>query len=192
MSRSLPYVWLLLLGAAQSSLSAPESAGVRSSAMQKLSQSEGFWRDASSEPPAERLSVHQLFAHALTVAAAGGPYERFDTLLSLAETCQDQVPGSGTFGNFRWYYGRAEIVDLNAVEFCMENASVLWIQYGDTLPDGVRPRLRALLDRSLGRLHAAQRSPILHQHRPDERGEPHSAGARAGAPRRPRPRARPA
>ena len=149
MIRSHPLPGLLLLLLPLWSTSAPDPARVRSIAAEKLAQSESYWRDASATPPAERLSVHQLFAHALTVAAAGGPYERFDTLLSLAETCQDQNPESGTFGNFRWYYGRAEIVDLNAVEFCMENASVLWREYRDTLPAGVRPRLRALLDRAL-------------------------------------------
>ncbi len=149
-----PPVIILLLVASPlfqppAATAAPAPSRIPAIAAERLAQSDKFWRDASAHPPAERLSVHQLFSHGLTVAAAGGPFERFDTLLSLAETCQDRAPGSGTFGNFRWYYGRAEIIDLNAVEFCMENASVLWLQYRDALPADARDRLHGLLHRAL-------------------------------------------
>ncbi|MFO1492976.1 MAG: hypothetical protein U1F77_05790 [Kiritimatiellia bacterium] len=122
---------------------------VLSIAREQLSQDQKFWTEASNTPVPERLSIRQLFGHALVVAAADQETGRLVTLFKVAGECQDRNPDSPSYGNFRWYYGRPEIIDQNSVEFCMEPASVLWAEYRDRLPAEARLRLHELMRFSL-------------------------------------------
>lgn len=86
--------------------------------------------------------VRDLFSFALEATAAGWHAERVEVALQLGAELQDRDPASKTRGNFRWYRNQPKPVDLNAVQFCMQQAVLLWRLHRDALT----PKARATLE----------------------------------------------
>jgi len=88
-----------------------------SPADQELAKS---WRKIEAHPADQ--GVRELFGFALEAAALGWHPERVESALAQAAELQDRDPASKTRGNFRWYRNQPLPRDLNAVEFCMQQA----------------------------------------------------------------------
>ncbi|MCS7254782.1 MAG: hypothetical protein RMK18_11965 [Armatimonadota bacterium] len=101
------------------------------------------WEQIQKKP--ERMFVGELFAFALECAEADWGIEHIDEALALAERMQDRNHESRTFGNFRWYWGAERPEDLNAVEFSMRDAALLWMRHHKHLPSGAKERLERLI-----------------------------------------------
>lgn len=101
------------------------------------------WEQIQKKPG--RMGVRELFAFALECAEADWGIERIEEALALAEQMQDHNPESRTFGNFRWYWEAERPEDLNAVEFCMQDAALLWMRHRERLPKGAMERLERLI-----------------------------------------------
>ncbi len=108
---------------------------------------EKTWRAANRTPPT--VGVRELFAAALALCATDTHPERLDRLLDLAIEMQDRDPQSRTRGNFRWYWRNEKPEDLNAVDFCMQHAAVIWIEYQSKLPATTRAKLQGLLESAI-------------------------------------------
>jgi hypothetical protein len=102
------------------------------------------WPTLEGEPEPARQS-RELCHFALEAAGSGWHPDRLARILDLAAAMQDRNPTSETYGNFRWSWGQAGIVDRNAAEFCMTPASLIRILYEDRLPRAAKHRLRTLL-----------------------------------------------
>ncbi|HWI56956.1 MAG TPA: hypothetical protein VNZ22_07005 [Bacillota bacterium] len=105
---------------------------------------ERFWRSCANPP--EGLSSRTLFAYALVLAEAGEHPERLERLFELASQMQDRDPKSRGYGNFRWYWRDAKVMDYNAVDFCMRGGSLLWLKHREFIPAPARDRLRPILE----------------------------------------------
>ncbi len=101
------------------------------------------WEQIQKRPG--RMEVRELFAFALESAEADWEMGRIEEALALAEQMQDRDPESRTFGNFRWYWEAQRPEDLNAVEFSMQDATLLWMRHRERLPKGARERLERLI-----------------------------------------------
>lgn len=101
------------------------------------------WEQIQKKPG--RLGVRELFTFALECAEADWGIEHIEEVLALAEQMQDRNPESRTFGNFRWYWEAERPEDLNAVEFSMQDASLLWMRHRERLPKGAKERLERLI-----------------------------------------------
>ncbi len=113
---------------------------------------ESRWARIQQRPA--QLSSRELFSFALEWAEANESLERIDGALALAEQMQDRDPNSPTFGNFRWYWAAERVEDLNAVEFCMQDAALLWMRHRNRLPAEARERLVRLIQLGIeGILH---------------------------------------
>jgi len=106
-------------------------------------KNEPLWRSCAAPP--ESLSSRALFSYAFALAEAGLHPERLDRLLALAAQMQDRDPTSRQFGNFRWYWRDAKVMDANAVDFCMRGGALLWLKHREFVPPSAREPLRELL-----------------------------------------------
>jgi hypothetical protein len=105
------------------------------------------WRKIDAHPADQ--GVRELFGFALEAAAAGWHPERVDSALTQAAELQDRDPASKTRGNFRWYRNQPKPVDLNAVEFCVQQAVLLWNLHREVLSTAARAALEDILRRSV-------------------------------------------
>jgi len=105
---------------------------------------EGTWKKVQG--PAPNLTSRELFTYALALAEAGQHPDRLATLLRVAARMQDRHPESRGYGNFRWSWHHTEVMDRNAVEFCMQGGALLWMRHRDTMPDAARKTLAEILD----------------------------------------------
>lgn len=87
----------------------------------------------------------ELFTSMLAYAEAQTNLTRIAELLTFAEGMQDRSPTHRACGNFRWYSRDAEVMDYNAVDFCMQHGALLWHFHRDKLDPAVRERLREVL-----------------------------------------------
>ena len=101
------------------------------------------WRGIEARQPGQ--SSRDLIAFALACAATDQHPERAEAALSLAAEMQDRDPASPTFGNLRWYLRDAHPDDLNAVEFCMQQAVLIWLLHPDRLTGAAHAELERLL-----------------------------------------------
>ncbi len=106
------------------------------------------WRSLA-DPDKFRPGSRDLFSLALTVCREGRNLDRLDHIFTLLEKMQDRDPKSKTYGNFRWYWTNDTVMDLNAVDFCLENGSLIWLQHRDKLPPAARDKLHQLLELGL-------------------------------------------
>ncbi|MBP5320808.1 MAG: hypothetical protein J6334_07445, partial [Kiritimatiellae bacterium] len=95
------------------------------------------------------LGSRDLFLHALMLCEAGLPLEPLDLLFDVAEQMQDRNEASKGFGNFRWSVRDGYVMDYNAVEFCMEQGSLIWIRHSGALSESQRTKLRRLITFSI-------------------------------------------
>ena len=126
------------------SLRASAAEPVSAGAEQALARA---WRNIEPRPP--NLGVRELFSFALEATAVGANADRVEGALALAAEMQDRDPASKTQGNFRWYLRQPKPVDLNAVEFCMQQAALLWNLHRAALTPAARVQLEELLRRSV-------------------------------------------
>lgn len=123
-------------------------AGARASgaapAEQELAK---VWRKIEAHPADQ--GVRELFGFALEAAAVGWHPEQVESALTQAAGLQDRDPASRTRGNFRWYRSQPRPRDLNAVEFCMQQAVLLWNLHRAALTPVARTTLEEILRQSL-------------------------------------------
>ena len=98
----------------------------------------------------ESLSSREIFSFVLRCAEANLLSDRLwldrvDEALAVAEEMQDRDLISPSFGNFRWYYKAEKVEDFNAVEFVMEDATLIWMRHGEKLPSRLKERLLRLM-----------------------------------------------
>jgi hypothetical protein len=101
------------------------------------------WRRIDARPPNQ--GVRDLFSFALEATAIGWQPERVETALRLGAELQDRDAASKTRGNFRWYRNQPKPVDLNAVQFCLQQATLLWLRHREALTAGARETLLGIL-----------------------------------------------
>lgn len=105
-----------------------------------------FWRSiAQGEPPAT-LGARSLFDYGRKLCEAREHPKRLLRVFQLAAAAQDRDPQSRGFGNLRWTWRDPGVTDANAVEFCMQDALVVWIEHRQWLPEPSRIALRELME----------------------------------------------
>ncbi|OGV57456.1 MAG: hypothetical protein A2283_00090 [Lentisphaerae bacterium RIFOXYA12_FULL_48_11] len=137
-------VWLCLLHflpAQDHALKLPEPREVVD---YSVSGVERTWTKANTLP--DNLGCRELFASALALCEAGIHPERLEKLFEIGARMQDRDKASRGYGNFRWYWWTEGVTDYNAVEFCMQSASLIWIKHRDRLPEKSRKILCEVLD----------------------------------------------
>ena len=86
------------------------------------------------------LSSVGLFTGMFNLLRANVGLEKLDVLLDVAAELQDRNPESRTYGNFRWYARDGFVMDGNAVDFCMQEGSLIARDYRDRLTPALRAR----------------------------------------------------
>jgi hypothetical protein len=112
-----------------------------------LKRAESAWARAQRREP--MLGCRELFSAALAYCEGRQCMERVAPLLGFAAQMQDRNPVSATYGNFRWYWGQEEILDRNAVDFCMQTAALLWLRHREILSEPAKKELRELMGFSM-------------------------------------------
>ncbi|MBI5396959.1 MAG: hypothetical protein HZA91_16810 [Verrucomicrobia bacterium] len=105
---------------------------------------ERTWRAANHKPPT--VGARDLFGAALAWCETKTHLERLENLFDLAARMQDRDPQSRTYGNFRWSWDHEGVWDGNAVDFCMQMGSLLWMRHQETMPVAAREKLRGILE----------------------------------------------
>jgi hypothetical protein len=105
-----------------------------------------LWTRVATAEPDATLGVRSLFAAALAFGEARVHPERLGRLFELAARMQDRDAQSLDFGNFRWYWRDERVTDRNAVEFCMQDAVLLWRRHSDWVPEPARRQLHELME----------------------------------------------
>ena len=95
--------------------------------------------------PNAHYGCRELFTSMLAYAEAGTNVTRVAELLAAAEGMQNRDPAHRAYGNFRWYARDAEVMDYNAVDFCMQHGALLWRFHRDALDPDTRARLQTML-----------------------------------------------
>jgi len=135
--------WLLFLAW---TLAATGSEARRSLVLSQLEASgEKYWKSVMAEPPSDQLSSRDLFSYALLWCELRKHPERLERLFDLGARLQDREAQSRSYGNFRWNWGAPAVLDYNAVDFCMQGASVIWLKHRDFLTAPARARLQEIL-----------------------------------------------
>lgn len=108
-----------------------------------LRSAERTWK--SLDKPPDSLSSRELFTAALAYCEGRTNLDRLQRLFETAVAMQDRNPTNRGYGNFRWSWGHSQVMDYNAVDFCMQTASMLWIHHSDRMPAKAREVLRELI-----------------------------------------------
>ena len=95
--------------------------------------------------PKATYGCRELFTSMLACAEVHTNASRIAQLLTYAEKMQDRDPSHRGYGNFRWYSRDTEVMDFNAVDFCMQHGALLWRFHRDELDSATRERLHELL-----------------------------------------------
>jgi hypothetical protein len=90
-------------------------------------------------------STRDLFSFVLEVVARGADQRMAESALALAATKREPDASSKLYGNYAWYWKDAHPEDRNAVEFCMQTASLTWMLYRERLSKTARGRLESEL-----------------------------------------------
>ena len=107
-----------------------------------------FWKKIARDEPFPKMGIRAVFSYALALAEARVHAERMERLFDIAARAQDRDPQSPGYGNFRWTWRDERVTDRNAVEFCMQDAVLIWRQHAHWLPEPARRALRQLLELS--------------------------------------------
>ena len=114
---------------------------------------EKYW-ERLADPVKDNSGSRDLFLYGLGLCETGEHPERLARLFDLGRRMQDRDPQSKGYGNFRWSWNNAGVLDFNAVDFCMQAASVLWLRHHDTLPADARVTLLDVIGPAIeGSLH---------------------------------------
>jgi hypothetical protein len=98
------------------------------------------------DPAKSNPRMSELMTYALLLCETRQHPERLAKLFELTSAVQDLDRQSKTYGNFRWLGNDTDVKDLNAVEFTMQPAAVLWLRHRATMPAEAREKLRAVLE----------------------------------------------
>ncbi|MBI2301062.1 MAG: hypothetical protein HYU66_19295 [Armatimonadetes bacterium] len=109
-----------------------------------VESSKGLWDRISTLHP--ELGSRDIFSYALALCEAGLYPERVARCLQVAARMQDRDKESRGYGNFHWRWREGAVLDYNAVDFCMQDATLLWLRHRDRLATPDRDALRAVLD----------------------------------------------
>ncbi len=112
---------------------------------QSVSEGERVWKMVEGEPPAG-LASRDLFSYALALCESGEHPERLERLFATAARMQERDPSKKGYGNFRWSWGHEDVFDFNAVDFCMQSGSLLWLRHQDRLDNATYRNLKTLLE----------------------------------------------
>jgi hypothetical protein len=112
-----------------------------------VARADGTWRKLAK--PGAAYGCRELFTSMLAYAEARTNLTRVAELLTAAEQMQNREPGHRAYGNFRWYSRDAEVLDYNAVDFCMQHGALLWRFHRDAFDAPARERLRVMLELGL-------------------------------------------
>ncbi|MCE9553297.1 MAG: hypothetical protein K8T91_07955 [Planctomycetes bacterium] len=107
----------------------------------ELDRQQRLWANLAESDPSEEVGCREIMGHALALAEARQNPEWLGRLFELLARMQDRDRQSKTFGNLRWRWGDTEVNDLNAVEFCLHDALLLWKRHRDWIPAEVRPQV---------------------------------------------------
>lgn len=139
--RSLVFIVGLGLGAAAHAQSQPPTyPALDAKEEEELARQ---WRDLKRRRPDD--SSRALYGFVLTALAHAWQPKTVTEAIALAEELHDSDPASPGYGNYRWYWHDTAPNDLNAVQFCMQEASLAWILYRDRLDDAGRAKLSEAL-----------------------------------------------
>ena len=95
------------------------------------------------------LGAAELFQAMFYFCETGRHLDRIDLLLDVAAEMQDRNPDSRTFGNFRWTWRDGFVMDLNAVDFCMQYGSLIARDHISKMSPTQREKFLAILDRAI-------------------------------------------
>ena len=95
------------------------------------------------------LGAAELFQAAFYFCETGRHLDQLDLLFDVAAEMQDRNPDSRTFGNFRWSWRDGFVMDLNAVDFCMQTGSLIARDHLDKMSPAQREKFLAVLDRAI-------------------------------------------
>ncbi len=104
------------------------------------------WHTLQTNPG---VGIRGVFRFAVEAAAVGYNRDRVDHALALARKAQDLDSTSKTYGNFKWVLDAPTVLDLNAVEFCMQQTAFLAKFQTDHLSDHGRVLLDQLMRTSI-------------------------------------------
>lgn len=104
-----------------------------------------LWEQVATHEPPPSMGLRSLFGYMLSLGESRSHPERMDQLFDLAVAAQNHDPKHRHYGNLKWTWRDEGVTDTNAVEFCMQDAAVLWIKHRDWLPESAREKLRQIL-----------------------------------------------
>ncbi len=110
--------------------------------MAERRETSGFW--ARIERRAPNLASRDVFYYALELAESGRHPERLGPLFDLAAEMQDTARNSALRGNFRWLLSHGAVLDPNAVDFCMQPASLILLRSRDRIPPAAAAKLERI------------------------------------------------
>ncbi|MFT5367663.1 MAG: hypothetical protein ACI8V2_002624 [Candidatus Latescibacterota bacterium] len=116
---------------------------------------------ASQEPkqlPHARLKSRDIFTYALHLYLNNKNMERIEILMQVAQKMQ--VPG----GQFRRWWKDQNVRDLNVVEFCMRDATLLYREFGDKIQATSLPAWKILRKMLRSALKACLRHRVPEKH----------------------------
>ena len=111
-----------------------------------VNQSKVFQRIKSLD---KGLSSRDLFSYAFFVCESETNLDQLDDVFKHAARMQDRDKTSAGYGNYRWTWRDGLVMDFNAVEFCMETGSLIWILHRDKLTESQTALFKELLDYSV-------------------------------------------
>ena len=95
------------------------------------------------------LGAAELFQAAFCFCEASRHLDALDLLFDVAAEMQDRDPASRTFGNFRWSWRDGFVMDLNAVDFCMQTGSLIARDHLGKMSPAQREKFLAILERAI-------------------------------------------
>lgn len=95
------------------------------------------------------LGAAELFHAAFLFCETGKHLDQLDLLFDVAAEMQDRNPDSRTFGNFRWSWRDGFVMDLNAVDFCMQTGALIARDHLGKMTPARREKFLTILDRAI-------------------------------------------
>ncbi|MFZ5830900.1 MAG: hypothetical protein ACOY3P_12465, partial [Planctomycetota bacterium] len=110
-----------------------------------LMSQERLWRSIGGDEPSPTTSSRDIFRYALLLGEVREHPDRLVHALELGSSAQDRDPDSPTYGNLKWTWRDAGVSDRNAVEFCSQDALLLFTRHGDWMTAAAREKLEQWL-----------------------------------------------
>ncbi|MBO7683482.1 MAG: hypothetical protein J6T51_02010 [Kiritimatiellae bacterium] len=121
----------------------------RQSALEQRAQAAFTYTVEKARRHDRALGAAELFQAAFHFCETGRHLDQLDIIFDVAAEMQDRNPESRTFGNFRWSWRDGLVMDLNAVDFCMQTGSLVARDHLGKLSPAQREKFLAILDRAV-------------------------------------------